>query len=137
MRLRLVRQSYPTATLGDLYVDGIWICKTLEDIDRRLEVGGRKIKGDTAIPLGTYPVTIDFSQRFQKPLPHVLEVPQFVGIRIHAGNTVINTEGCVLVGQDVDGDTLVRSRLAMNELQPMIQEALHRGEMVTLTIERE
>jgi hypothetical protein len=137
MKLRLVRHPEGEVTLGDLYMDGIWFCHTLEDQDRQLEAGGLKIEHKTAIPLGTYAVVIDFSTRFQKLMPHVVNVPQFGGIRIHAGNTIFDTDGCILVGEDVDVDTLIHSRVALCGLQHEVQQALDRGEDVTLTIERE
>lgn len=136
MKLRVVRHPQPYATPGDLYIDGIWRMFSLEDVDRKLEAGGKKINGDTAIPLGFYAITIDFSNRFQREMLHVLDVPQFAGIRIHAGNTTANTEGCILVGQDIDRDVLVRSRLALDELQAEVRAALDRFEPVSLTIER-
>ena len=80
---------------------------------------------------------VDFSSRFQKLMMHVLDVPQFAGIRIHAGNNVANTEGCILLGEDVDGDTLVNSRVAVNRLQNEVAQALDRAEAVNLTVERE
>ena len=138
MKLRLVREnSGDETTLGDLFMDGIWFCKTLEDRDRRLEAGGVKVPRETAIPLGTYPVIIDFSNRFQKLMMHVLDVPQFEGIRIHAGNTIFDTEGCILLGEDVDRDVLVHSRVAVNRLQHEVAQALDRAEAVNLTVERE
>ena len=137
MKLRLVRQCGFDETFGDLYLDGVWFCHTLEDCDRHLEVDGVKVPGKTAIPLGTYGVTIDLSTRFQKLMLHVLNVPQFDGIRIHAGNTIFDTEGCILLGEDVDGDTLVHSRAAVNALQYEVQQALDRAEAVMLIIERE
>lgn len=138
MKLRLVRErGGDETTLGNLYMDGIWFCHTLEDQDRRLEAGGVKVRGKTAIPLGTYSVVIDFSNRFQKLMMHVLDVPQFAGIRIHAGNTHLNTEGCILLGEDVDRDVLVHSRIAVNRLQHEVAQALDRAEAVNLTIERE
>lgn len=138
MKLRLVREnSADETTLGNLYLDGIWFARTLEDQDRRLETGGTKVYGKTAIPLGTYPVVIDWSTRFGKQMLHVLDVPQFEGIRIHAGNTHFDTHGCILLGEDVDQDTLVRSRVAVNALQHEVAQALDRAEAVNLTIERE
>lgn len=138
MKLRLVRErGGDETTLGNLYMDGIWFCHTLEDQDRRLEAGGVKVRGKTAIPLGTYSVVIDFSNRFQKLMMHVLDVPQFAGIRIHAGNTHLNTEGCILLGEDVDRDVLVHSRIAVNRLQHEVAQALDRAEAVNLTVERE
>lgn len=138
MKLRLVREnSTDETTLGNLYLDGIWFCRTLEDQDRRLEAGGTKVYGKTAIPLGTYPVVIDWSTRFAKQMLHVLSVPQFEGIRIHAGNTIFDSSGCILVGEDADVDVLVRSRAATNALQFEVSKAIERGEKVTLAIERE
>lgn len=138
MKLLLLRENgCDETTLGNLWMDGIWFCHTLEDQDRRLETGGTKIRGKTAIPLGTYPVTIDWSTRFAKQMLHVLDVPQFAGIRIHAGNTIFDTEGCILLGEDVDRDVLIHSRVAVNRLQHEVAQALDRAEAVNLTVERE
>ena len=137
VKLRLVRQGQETVTLGDLYVDGVWQCYTLEDVDRRLEQGCAKIRGQTAIPLGLYRVTIDFSARFQRPMLHVLDVCGFAGIRVHAGNGTCDTEGCILVGQDINAACeLVNSRLALDALVPQVQMAIDWGEEVTLSVER-
>lgn len=138
MKLRLVRENgTDETTLGDLYLDGVWFCHTLEDRDRRLESGGVKVRGETAIPLGNYAVSITWSTRFRKPMLHVLAVPQFEGIRIHAGNTQFDTEGCILLGEDVDRDVLVHSRVAVDRLQNEVAQALDRAEAVNLTVERE
>lgn len=89
MKLALVRYGFGSvATLGDLFVDGVYFCKTLEDVDRKLECDGEKVYGKTAIPRGAYNVIIDWSPRFKRELPHVLDVPGFEGIRIHSGNYV-------------------------------------------------
>jgi hypothetical protein len=99
MKLRLLRDTFGEAyTLGKLYVDGVYFGYTCEDKDRRLEDGGVKIKNATAIPRGRYRVRLSFSNRFQKLMPEVLDVPQFSGIRIHGGNTHHDTEGCPLLG---------------------------------------
>lgn len=71
----------------------IW---TLEDVDRFLEAGGRtKIPKETAIPRGRYQIVIDMSDRFKRPMPHLLGVPQFDGVRIHTGVTALDVEGCI------------------------------------------
>jgi hypothetical protein len=81
---------------------GAWIrlCWTLEDVIR--EVPGQpvenwKIFGETAIPSGTYQALLNFSQHFQRDLPELLNVPGYAGVRIHGGNTAVDTEGCILV----------------------------------------
>ncbi len=137
MKLRLVRHLWTKATIGDLYMDGTWFCHTLEDQDRALEDGGIKIPAETAIPLGAYQITIDFSNRFHREMLHVLDVPQFDGVRIHAGNSTADTEGCILVGEDMEGETLSRSRIALERLQHEVAQAVDRDEDVMLSIERE
>ena len=106
-------------TIGRMSIDGIFFCYTLED-----KVRAEKIKGKTAIPEGTYPVIIDRSIRFGKDMPHILNVPEFKGVRIHSGNTDADTEGCILVGLDwVKGNFISRSRDAFNAFFPKLQQA--------------
>jgi len=125
-------------TIGELSVDGKFECFTLEDTVREIEtrpVAEWKIKDRTAIPRGTYGVTITFSNRFRKPLPLLLKVPGFEGIRIHAGNHSGNTEGCILVGKSWDGgDWIGSSRLAFEPLMKKIKAAVEDGERVTLEV---
>jgi len=127
-------------TAGRLYVDGVFECFTLEDEVREIQgkpVSEWKIHGENAIPKGIYSVIINHSPRFNKPLPLLLDVPGYTGVRIHAGNLAKHTEGCILVGLD-DGNAedsfLGRSREAMNKLQPKIKAALDAGQEVVLTI---
>lgn len=137
MELKLQRKpSNDKATLGRLYVNGEWECFTLEDVVRDLGPDGKgKVKGQTAIPAGRYRVVIDFSQRFQKRMLHVLGVPWFEGIRIHSGNTDADTEGCVLVGQTSNGDNYIHGgSVAMPILYRKIEEALAAGEEVWIEV---
>lgn len=113
MRLHVQREpSRNGRTFGSLYIDGVWFCWTLEDEVREPESGFLstfqgaksdwvrtwKVQGQTAIPYGIYPVKLTLSNRFKVVLPELLHVPGFLGIRIHAGNTEHDTEGCILVG---------------------------------------
>ena len=77
----------------------------------------------TAIPAGFYEVVVNFSQRFQRQLPLLLGVPNFDGVRIHAGNTDADTEGCLLVGKTKARDFIGGSRAAFDALFPKIQRA--------------
>ena len=92
-----VRRTFkgPDYTIGKLYMDGHYLCDTLEDTVRP---AGIKIAGKTAIPAGTYRVKKTMSPRFKKILPEILNVPGFSGVRIHAGNRAADTDGCLLLG---------------------------------------
>lgn len=135
MKLLLVRDAYTlTSTLGKLYVDGSYQCETLEDCDRQLETGGDKQQDATAIPRGIYVVTIDFSTRFGKDMPHVLDVPQFTGVRIHPGNSSQDTHGCVLVGLRRGADYVSQSVVAFTQLYVKLDAAIEAGKEVTLEV---
>ena len=137
MELKLVRdQLSPTFTHGKLYVNGVFQCYTLEDADRRLEAGGKKAYGKTAIPLGKYPVVVNRSPRFKVDMPLLVDVPQFTGIRIHPGNTAEHTEGCILVGELRSKASIGNSRVAYEKLFVILREAYLREEEITIVIER-
>lgn len=102
------------ATIGELFLNGQFECYVLEDVVRL----GSKVQNATAIPTGTYRVVTDWSPRFQKNMLHILDVPGFEGIRIHPGNTAVDTDGCLLVGQTVDltNASIGASRIAYEQL---------------------
>ena len=104
------------STIGRLYIDDVFFCFTLEDVERDV-----KIYGKTAIPKGLYKVILTRSERFKRVLPLLLEVPGFEGIRIHNGNTAEDTEGCILVGmtesKDFVGQSLSALQLLMKRLE--------------------
>ena len=135
MQLRLMRDRECGAkgcTFGRLFVDDDFFCWTLEDIER----AGPKIPGETAIPTGHYQVSVTHSNRFNRNLPLLGDVPNFSGVRIHPGNTAANTEGCILVGDtpDIAGEYLGNSRAAFNRLYEKMQAAIFDGENVELEI---
>lgn len=97
--LTLVRYTRTeTAILGSLYLNGAFICYTLENAAK-------------AIPCGMYNVQNSKSPKFKRELPllHNARVPSSRGIRIHVGNTVASSSGCVLVGMGRNGDRLTES----------------------------
>jgi len=139
MNLDLRRyKSRANTTLGSLYIDGEFQCFTLEDVVREVigePVSKWKVKGETAIPVGRYEVQLTLSQRFGRILPILLNVPGFSGIRIHSGNTTADTEGCILVGENLQGgNTILQSRAAMSGLMAKLQDAVNHNEKIWITV---
>ena len=142
MELRLERKYRSNNYCIDkLYINGKYFSDALEDPDRGLtdymsleEIKKIKIKGNTCIPYGTYNVTITYSPRFKKNLPLINNVKGFDGIRIHSGNTPQDTEGCLLLGLNKVKGRVVDSKVTVNKFIDIVQEALNKGEKVTITI---
>lgn len=107
-------------TIGKLYVDGIYLCDTLEDKVRDLSIEP-KVYGQTAIPYGDYKVIVNMSPRFKKMLPRLLNVPHFEGVLIHSGNTKEDTDGCILVGLNNAKGMVTNSRYYLNKLMTMLE----------------
>lgn len=119
-------------TLGHLSIDGVFECYTCEDVIRP---PGVKVVGLTAIPPGRFAIRITKSQRFGVMLPLLLNVPMFEGIRIHAGNTDHDTDGCILVGTAYNRRGVLNSRVALAALLSKLARAQARGEAVWITVE--
>lgn len=150
--MELILQRRPSengATIGDLYVlkgaVQLHECYTLEDVIR--EVPGEpvekwKIPGVTAIPSGRYRVILSQSPRFTAmeghPVwtPELLNVPGYVGIRIHPGNYPKDTEGCILTGTapDPHGGAVWASRAAFDKLYLMLSQTINLGSEVWITV---
>ena len=115
-----------------------YFCDTLEPTWRDYANGAYKVKGRSAIPEGRYAVVISYSPKFKQWLPILLGGPDFnrkwQGIRIHAGNTAKDTEGCILVGQNREVGKVLDSRKWLYELKQKIVEAKDRGEAVWITV---
>lgn len=119
MRLHLQREPTTNAkTFGSLYINGLWQCWTLEDAIRP-----SKIPKQTAIPSGTYSVVLTESNRFKRILPLLLSVPGYEGVRMHSGNTIEDTEGCILVGTVREDARILNSRVALDALMLELRTA--------------
>lgn len=127
-------------TIGKLYIDGEYFCDTIEDTDRGLtqtmtdaQIKSKKVYGQTAIPTGTYRVIISYSNKFKRQMPLLLNVPGFLGIRIHSGNTEKDTEGCLIVGKNKIVGKVIESKDTYNKLFSMLCEA-NKKEAIKITI---
>jgi hypothetical protein len=138
--------------VDDEYLAGereVYFCDTLEPTALELKTTVSKdavLRSPTkvqslkpfAIPEGRYAVVITYSPKFKQWLPLLLGGPDFSrlfkGIRIHAGNTAKDTQGCILVGRNQIVGQVLESRKWLYELKMKIVEAKDRGESVWLTI---
>ena len=128
MVLRVIREpSIQATTHGSLYIDGHWQCWTLED-----QIRTEKIAHETCIPAGSYTVQLSPSKRFQRVLPEILDVPWFSGIRIHPGNVIADTSGCLLVGRTRADVMVGESKLACDALLARLRATT---DPITITIE--
>lgn len=139
MTLRLVREpSIAGATLSVWFVDGHFECFGIEDQIRERAgepVATWKVHGQTAIPSGRYRVIVTESARFRRRLPLLVDVPGFTGVRMHPGNTIVDTEGCLLPGRVRASGRVSESRIAFERVFLKIEDALALGEAVWIDVE--
>lgn len=135
MELLLHRKHlHENVTEGNLYIDGVWFCNTLEDKVRAAPGQWKKenkVYAETAIPYGRYPVLVTWSNRFKRMLTGVFNVPDFEGIRIHNGTSERSSAGCIIVSYE-DNDlthTLINNKAAMNDLCNKVAEAQKTGKV--------
>lgn len=138
MKLKLIRTNLTeTFTDGELWIDGKFFCFTVEDkVRAKAGLWKRivKVYAETAIPYGTYPVLVTWSNRFQRMLTGVFSVPDFEGIRIHSGSTHKSSAGCVIVSyKRLQAGILLKDNKAMDDLCDKVTAA-QKGEKITLEI---
>ncbi|MCQ2279693.1 MAG: DUF5675 family protein [Bacteroidales bacterium] len=149
MEIEIVRKYFKSAyTIGTMLINGSYFCDTLELPDRGLfqgmpkEIGETvKITGNTAIPVGRYPLglrTSKFSKEYDgKKLPQLFSVDFFTNIRIHHGNSPADTEGCIIIGTNSSKGKLSGTRKMVDKFIDLTCEAIDRGEKVFVTITRQ
>lgn len=139
-------------TIGRLSIDGKYFCDTIEDTDRGLtnqmstsEILSKKVKSLTAIPSGTYTITMkvkspSFSQKeYYKNfcdgyLPRLKNVPGYEGVLIHIGNTEKDSAGCIIVGKNTVVGKVTNSKITFEALYAKLKEASNNNEEITITI---
>lgn len=114
MKLRLVRTLKTNkSTIGDLSIDNSWFCYILERVEQQTP---ENEGGPVAIPKGTYDVVVDWSNKFQRNMPHILAVPGRTGIRIHPGNFPKDSVGCLIPGATKGEDCVAQSKITFEKL---------------------
>ena len=145
MRILLQRHALKAGyTIGRMEINGRYFCDTLEDTDRGLsaemskdEIAALKVKGATAIPIGTYRIDMQTrSPRFGRVLPRLVSVKGYAGVLIHSGNSADDTEGCILVGENRERGKVLNSRATLEHLLVFLRAAQAKGEDIELTITR-
>ena len=141
-------------TIGKLYVDGEYVCDTIEDTVRDLDKDGKfangevKIPGKTAIPYGRYEITMkvkspkysnfskySWAKKYDGYLPRLLNVPHFDGVLIHVGNSALDSEACVLVGENkVVGKVINSVNTFRRLMDDYLVPAKKRNEKISITI---
>lgn len=128
----LIKRLYKkdTYTIGKMYIDGEYMCDTLEDKDRGLkdsdplaDIQMKKVYGETAIPTGVYSVEVTYSPKFKIDLPLVKNVKGFDGIRIHNGSFPKDSLGCILVGRNKIKGGLIESKITLETLMKKLEGA--------------
>lgn len=136
-------------TIGRLYIDDAYFCDTLEDRDRGLEqampldmIKRIKVKGETAIPTGTYELSMrHISPKYSRKkafaftggvMPRLLNVPGYEGVLIHSGNTAADSEGCILVGENKAVGKVLNSMATFKALWSVLNQ--RKSEPITITI---
>jgi hypothetical protein len=144
MELQLKREMFTEqSTIGTLTINGEFECFILEDKDRGLsdalsleQILKVKVYGKTAIPYGRYEIDWTISARFKVFMPILLNVKGWSGIRIHRGNSEIDSLGCLLCGRLKLNDRISESTLATNRLYKKIEAAKKQGQRIFITIEK-
>jgi len=142
MELQLKREIFTDiSTIGSLTIDGKFECYILEDKDRNLtdlmpleKIAGTKVYGKTCIPYGRYEIDWTMSARFKVMMPILLNVKGYAGIRIHKGNTEVDSLGCLLCGTRKKNNMVTESTLATRNLYTKIEAAKKQGQRIYITI---
>lgn len=146
------KQSY---TIGNLYIDGVFFSNTLEDADGGLDdsmseelIRTLKKPYITAIPRGTYEITLDVvSPKFSRydfykevcngKLPRLKNVKGFDGILIHVADGYRGPdllEGCLGVGLNNIKGGLTNGKDTFKRLYDILLKAKSKGEVIKITI---
>jgi len=119
MKLIEIKRFYASenCTLSKIYVNKVLQVVGLEP---PLMLNSLKVFGKSAMPTGSYKLKWSPSVKFGCLMPFIVNVPKFMAIMFHAGNTVKDTRGCVVIGLKYDGETVLKSRAACELFFPLL-----------------
>lgn len=119
-------------TIGKLYMNNILLCDTLE-LPCPFNYGPH-VPSVHCIPFGTYRIIMNVSPKFNTVLPRLLNVPNNEGILLHAGNSVSDTKGCILVGLNTKIGRLTQSVVTLQKVMRCMNYAVTRYEPIFIDI---
>jgi hypothetical protein len=109
-------------------------CYTMEHLPRP-----KKKQFATGIPAGCYFLNYRMSKTHNRKMPFLDSVPGFRGIMIHTGNTLLDTHGCILVGDVADTalNQILFSRRAFRRFMQWFVPQWEQGEEIVINVYNE
>lgn len=108
LQLRRLRQVAQDATIGELRIDGVLECVTLEPTSLK-------------IPCGSYPLSLYDSPARGYKVPLLHDVDKRSMIEIHIGNWPKDSRGCILVGRKASEGAIEHSKDAFERLMSKLK----------------
>lgn len=135
------KPSVDGVTVSKMFLGAEFLYYVIEDEVREkpgVSVANWKVPGKTAIPAGKYEIVLQDSVRFGPGTPTLLNVPGFTHIRIHSGNSEKDTEGCLIIGLELDSSgkriKAGTTRPAVLALKALLNKYYIKGERVWIDI---
>lgn len=113
-------------TIGKLYLNDTYLCDTLEP---------PKYLNHPCIEKGTYRIGYQYSNKFGRNMPFLLNVNGRVGIMIHPGNYPKDTQGCILLGRNLAKGSVSNSKQTFQNVNSIIQGVVNLTGTATITVQ--